>query len=213
MNRYCIFRLEKVKSFTKIREIENHNKFRDRLKHRKHPELSPHNKNLCSGFYNSGDSYVERFHHRVGDQKIRSNAVLAFDIFLGYSPEMRNLLNHEQWVNANIKWIAEQFGGVDNIASIGYHIDETTPHLHCLVFPVNAKGKLNAYSFVQGKESLSCLQDSYAKAMEPLGLERGNRYLDDPEKYTRPHSELKPWRAAQREAEKSLDLGKEDLER
>ena len=53
------------------------------------------------------------------------------------------------------------------------HLDETTPHIHAVVFPENAKGRLCAKDWLGGADKLSAMQDSYARSMEGLKLERG----------------------------------------
>jgi hypothetical protein len=54
------------------------------------------------------------------------------------------------------------------------HRDETTPHLTAFVVPVHPEtGKLNASHWLDGREKLQDLQDSYAEAVATHGLERG----------------------------------------
>lgn len=53
------------------------------------------------------------------------------------------------------------------------HLDERTPHVHAHKVPIDPEGKLNAKHYLGGREKLRELQDRYAAAMAPLGLERG----------------------------------------
>ncbi len=53
------------------------------------------------------------------------------------------------------------------------HMDERTPHVHAHKVPIDPEGKLNAKHYLGGREKMRALQDRYAAAMEPLGLERG----------------------------------------
>jgi hypothetical protein len=53
-------------------------------------------------------------------------------------------------------------------------MDESTPHIHALVMPVE-RGRINVRPWTDGPERLRKMQDSYARAVEDLGLERGIR--------------------------------------
>jgi septum formation inhibitor MinC len=59
------------------------------------------------------------------------------------------------------------------------HLDESTPHIHAYVVPINDKTKLLSYKEMFGGNpkvgaiKLSKLQDSYAQALAHLGIERG----------------------------------------
>ena len=57
------------------------------------------------------------------------------------------------------------------------HLDETTPHIHCLFVPLTADGKLCANDLFK-KKDLYELQDQYAEKMFHYGLERGERGSD-----------------------------------
>lgn len=80
--------------------------------------------------------------------------------------------------------------GVKNIVNISTHLDEKTPHIHAYVTPIiekevkwkNQKGegvrkenRLSARDFLGGKDKLQKLQDDFAKSVEHLGLERGQK--------------------------------------
>jgi hypothetical protein len=54
-------------------------------------------------------------------------------------------------------------------------MDETTPHIHAMIIPV-VDGKLNAKKLIGGPAGLRKHQESYAKAMVPLGLEARTKY-------------------------------------
>ena len=51
--------------------------------------------------------------------------------------------------------------------------DETTTHLHCFVIMTDENGRFNSSRFFNKKKQIIEMQDSYAKAMAPFGLERG----------------------------------------
>lgn len=119
---------------------------------------------------------------RIGDQKIRKNAVLAVEMLLTASPEYfrpneperagyyqpEKLNNWQQQVQG---WLDQEYG--DRIVRAELHLDESTPHIHAYLVPLDERGKLNCRGIFGGRQKLSQFQDSYAAAMSPLGLERG----------------------------------------
>lgn len=61
----------------------------------------------------------------------------------------------------------------DNVLSVVCHKDESSPHIHAIVTPVDERGCLCAKSFTNGCSVLSKFQTDYAKKLEDLGIERG----------------------------------------
>ena len=113
--------------------------------------------------------------------KVRKNAVVAVEHLLTASPEYFrphdpraagewDPVRTEAWARRAVDWLRATYG--DNLASAVLHLDEATPHIHALVIPKREDGKLDARSLYTPL-SLRKLQDSYASAMNPLGLERG----------------------------------------
>lgn len=127
--------------------------------------------------------------------KLRKDSVLAVELMLSASPEWFREASSEQrqdWVRRNVEWIEQVFGR-DNVLQVALHMDETTPHMHAFLVPevqmVETRGRkpkagspaaakapkpaLAASHWLDGRAKLGELQDRYAAAMEPLGLERG----------------------------------------
>ena len=94
------------------------------------------------------------------DVPVRRNAVLMLEIVTSFSPE------------ANAEWMEEAFGA-ENVLSCTLHMDESTPHIHTEVVPIDERGRLCAKSFTSGRLAMMGLHTSYAKAMERFGLDRG----------------------------------------
>ena len=46
----------------------------------------------------------------------------------------------EKWAKEMYAYVAQKYGE-DNIAEFTVHLDETTPHAHCVVVPITASGK------------------------------------------------------------------------
>ena len=116
--------------------------------------------------------------------RVAKNAVLAVEVMLSASPEYFRPENPgqagfyvparlEAWQQAITAWAREQWA--DNLVALTVHLDEATPHAHAVVVPVNPKtNRLSAKAMITGgKAKLRQLQDSYAAALAPLGLQRG----------------------------------------
>lgn len=125
-------------------------------------------------------------------EKRRKDAVLAFEVFLGASPEWFALQSPDQvqaWAEANVAWLKARFG--HHLMQVVLHTDEQTPHLHAYCHPVHADGSLSYFKMLGTPKLLSDLQTDYALAMKPMGLRRGLR------KSTATHEDTKRWRAEQ----------------
>lgn len=113
----------------------------------------------------------------------RSNSVLTVEVLMTASPEWWQVATQpekDSWVQQSSEWLAKEWG-VENIAHLEMHGDETTPHLTGFIVPLDAEGGLNARAFIGGKASkavpgsslLSGHQTRYAESVESLGLRRG----------------------------------------
>jgi hypothetical protein len=74
----------------------------------------------------------------------------------------------------NLAFVQKRFGK-ENVVGFALHQDEITPHIHCVVVPVTANGRLSCRD-VFSPTSLRQLQTDYAEAMQPHGLTRGIHY-------------------------------------
>ena len=143
------------------------------------------------------DARLDEF--RAAGGKVQKNAVQVVELLLGASPEVFKDPDFrlDDWAQAQIDWLHKEFGK-SNVLEAVLHLDETTPHIHALVFPQvmrvdnrggdrrsearhDAKGAperaakpaLAAAHWLNGSKRLSELQTNYAQAMKPFGLERG----------------------------------------
>ena len=118
----------------------------------------------------------------------RKDAVLCTEMFLSASPEYfrpkdPSLYGQwsddlmQQWAIASRDWLAQNYDSKCVRAEL--HLDESTPHIHAYIVPLNEKtGRVSHDAMFggrggQGRIKLSKLQDSYAAALAPLGIERG----------------------------------------
>lgn len=87
--------------------------------------------------------------------------------------------NIENWAKDMYHFIADKYGE-ENIAAFIVHLDETTPHAHCVVVPINQQGKLSFKDVFAGKDKYEfskrtkALWDEAAKISEKYGLARGD---------------------------------------
>lgn len=167
---YAIIRTGKIKSGGAIASMGKHQE-REQKTPNADPEKTTGNILLIG---EEKESYMDAWKRAVEGKKIRANAVLGIEVILTYSPEAK--LDEKGklsgWAYDNIQYLKEQFGE-KNILKARLHVDETTPHIHAFVVPIDEKGKLNCRHFLGGADKLHRLQDSYAAAMRPYGLERG----------------------------------------
>ena len=121
-------------------------------------------------------------------RKIRCDAPVAIEYMITASPEAMARLSAEERERyfAECLSFVEARHGTRNRLSTVLHLDETTPHLHMLVFP-EREGKLDAKSFFK-LPALTELQDEFAiKVGKQFGLERGVRLSELLEKGEKPH--------------------------
>ncbi len=107
---------------------------------------------------------------------IRKDAVKSVSLILTGSHDRMKEIEKENnlpaWIAVNRKWLENKYGK-ENIVSLALHRDESTPHLHAVIVPLSADGRLTAKDMVGNKKGLINIQDEYAQAMSNFNLERG----------------------------------------
>ena len=149
------------------------------------PSVTPKNRSLISTDDRSPlQDLVSAKIAETHQGAVRSNAVHAVEFLLSASPEYFRPNKPtdygaydpaclEAWVQHNIKWLKQEYG--DKIVRAELHMDEATPHIHAYLVPIDDRGQLNCRGIFGERKQMFALQDSYAAAMEPLGIERGIR--------------------------------------
>lgn len=175
---FGIIRIQKLKSWADLAGSASHTS-RDR----ETPNADPNIKNIKLVGCSDPLSLETLVRNKIGNQTIRKNAVLAVELLLSASPEyfrpdnsanagMYDEERLEKWKTTSVNWLLSQYG--DRIVSAELHLDESTPHIHAYLVPLDERGKLNCRALFGGtRYTLSSLQDSYATAIAPLGLVRG----------------------------------------
>lgn len=166
------------------------------------------------------DDYIRDKNARVDPRNLTpcTSFVLSasHEWFKGDSPHGFNDERVRDWSNASMKWLESNFG--DDVVHVSLHMDEKTPHIHAKVVPIvertTKRGTVirqvshHSHPAFKGRRSYERLLTSYADALAPLGLERGDSLPDEARADTRT---ARQWvddqaRAAARE---KADLAKE----
>ena len=193
MSRYAIMRFQKYKVGS-LANIERHQRHRDRLRNRAHPERESENRTWKR--YEETMNQTVRKAIKAQEQetgrKVRKDANVLCELVLTFSPEMEEQFNLPEWVRANFAWVRDTFGKGKMIRA-DLNRDETTTHLHCFVVMTDENGRFNSSRFFNKKKQIIEMQDSYAKAMSPFGLERGL----SKEQTGAIHQTLNEWRQAE----------------
>lgn len=146
---------------------------------------------------------TEAISHRIRTagikRKITPNQVRAIRIVLsGTHEDMMKIQDDgrlDEWCDDNLQWLHHTFGKGNTVSAV-LHMDEHTPHIHTTVVPIvtgerrkakkkqtegkrSYRKKANTVRLcaddVLTREKLVTYHDSYAKAMEKYGLQRGVR--------------------------------------
>lgn len=115
----------------------------------------------------------------TGKKAIRKDGVRFLSLVLtGTHEDMIKLAGDaekfKKWQQANYDFVKKEFGEM-NIMRFTLHLDEKTPHIHAIVVPLTADGRLSAKELMGNKKNLSLRQDRYGEAMADFGLIRGVR--------------------------------------
>jgi Plasmid recombination enzyme len=148
------------------------------------PNANPNQANQRLIDASTQQTLEQQIRQRLGDQRIRKDAVLCVELLLSVSPEYFRptepsragyweieRLERFQWTVQ--QWLTQQYG--DRVLRAELHLDEATPHIHAYIIPMDEQGRLNCKGLFGDREKLRQFQDSYAQALEPLGVERGIR--------------------------------------
>jgi len=173
---YAVLRVAKLKTMGEIGALGKHNE-RTRDTPNADAERLQENVRMAG----SGDWCADAQRRLDAAPRIRSNAVLALEHVMTASRDFyhqgtpdEHAARLEDWTARSMAWLRDRYGSENVIAAV-LHKDEQTPHIQALVVPLHDDKGLNAKHWIDGRAKLAAMQDSYARAMEPLGLERGVR--------------------------------------
>lgn len=182
----AILRIEKLKSFSDVGASESHTA---RIQDTPNADRTKDNIRLIGD--DDGlplEVVIKAKIASTTKHKPRKDAVLCTELFLSASPEYfrpGDPSKAGQWddnlmwafAGASTKWLQDNYG--DKCVRAELHLDESTPHIHAYVVPINDKTQQLSHKEMFGgygrsaSIKLSKLQDSYAAALAPLGISRG----------------------------------------
>ena len=211
---YAIFRVEPINKLKDLGQIGAHN-LRKKDAYKSNPDIdkskSHNNIDLvpCSNFY---DKYMEivKDYKKQHDEKQKterenrkksfnqmlddSNSVIADELLFTSDLEFFKDMTNEkinEWANCCMDFVYEDIGYEKwQILNATIHLDEKTPHLHCVVVPLikkfdkranTEKLTISKKQYMKDRLYLSILQDKYHKRMIDNGynLDRGIKNSDN----------------------------------
>ena len=194
---------------------------------------------------------TEAISHRIRTagikRKITPDQVRAIRIVLsGTHEDMMKIQDEgrlDEWCDDNLQWLHRTFGKENTVSAV-LHMDEHTPHIHATVVPIvtgerrkakkkqtegkrSYRKKANTVRLcaddVLTREKLVTYHDSYAKAMEKYGLQRGVRgsearhtttaqyYRDLKRKTGELEANMRQLQTEQQQAEQQLDEVRQEV--
>lgn len=211
---YAIFRSEPIYTLNDLAQIGTHNK-RDKKSYNSNPdikvELSKNNIELVllrekyiKGFKMLVKDYEKEHNERMKTERDdrkrtfnqmldKSKNVVADELLFTATNEFFKDMTKEDildWANTCMKFVYEDLGYTkDQVLHSVIHLDEKTPHIHCVVVPLVKKldkrinterYTISKKQFIKDKIHLSELQDKYHKRLTDKGydLERGIKGSD-----------------------------------
>ncbi|MEA5596819.1 MobV family relaxase [Rivularia sp. UHCC 0363] len=201
---FTICRIQKIKSWGALARSEAHT-----AREVNTPSANPQIKNLEVVENCDNLDLVLKVRNKIGSQKYRSDAVLTVEMLLSASAEyFRPYAAHEggnydkqrldDFVEAVVEWLDNSWG--DRIVKASLHLDEITPHIHAYLVPLDERGKLNCKALFGTRVKMYQLQDSFANAVEHLGIVRGVKGS------VATHTKIKKYYAAVNQDSQLLDL-------
>ena len=212
---YAIFRSEPIYTLQDLAQIGSHNK-REKKAYNSNPnikiELSKNNIDIVplsekyiKGFYNLTKEYKKEHDERMKTEREdrkrtfnqmlnKSKNVIADELIFTASHTFFDNMSNEDiknWANTCMEFVYEDLGyKKEQILHATVHLDELTPHVHCVVVPLVKKldkrtnterYTISKKQYIRDKIHLSQLQDMYHKSLTEKGydLERGIKGSDN----------------------------------
>ena len=150
----------------------------------------------------------------------KSKSVVADELVFTATHTFFNDMSKEEiknWADRCMEFVHFGLGYEDNqILHATLHMDEKTPHIHCVVVPLVKKldkrtnterYTISKKQFIHDKEHLSELQDEYCEYLNMCGfaLERGTKHSD------REHINIKEFKKLTKSLTNELDLKDDKL--
>ena len=211
---YAIFRSEPIMTINDLAQIGSHNK-REKKSYNSNPdidiekskdniELVPLTDKYVKGFYNLVKDYKKEHDERMKTEREdrkktfkqmldKSNNVVADELlFTATNKFFENMTKEDikEWANTCMEFVYNDLGyKKEQVLHATVHLDEKTPHIHCVVVPLVKKldkrtnterFTISKKQYIKDKVHLSQLQDKYHERLVSKGydLERGIKGSD-----------------------------------
>ena len=212
---YAIFRSEPIMTTSDLSQIGSHNK-REKKAYNSNPdidisrskdniELVPLAEKYLKGFDNLTKEYKKEHEERMKKERAsrqkkyhemlnHSRNCVADELMFTASPEFfKNMTRDDikEWADTCMEFVYNDLGyKKEQILHATVHLDEDTPHIHCVVVPLVKKYDkrtnterytISKKQYIKDKIQLSQLQDKYHARLVNKGyeLERGIKGSDN----------------------------------
>ena len=239
---YAIFRSEPIMTLPDLAQIGSHNK-REKKAYNSNPdikkelshnniELVPLSDKYVKGFYNITLEYKKEHDERMKTERVdrkktfnqmlngSKNCVADELLFTATNTFFKNMDKEDilEWANTCMEFVYNDLGYTkEQVLHATIHLDEKTPHIHCVVVPLVKKFDkrtnterytISKKQYIKDKIHLSELQDKYHARLIEKGydLERGIKGSD------RKHIKMKDYKAINNKLEQNLTIRNEKLE-
>ena len=239
---YAIFRSEPIMTINDLAQIGSHNK-REKKAYNSNPdidierskdniELVPLSDKYVKGFYNIVKDYRKEHEERMKTEREdrkktfkqmldKSNNVVADELLFTATNEFfKNMTRDDikEWADTCMEFVYNDLGyKKEQVLHATVHLDEKTPHIHCVVVPLIKKYDkrtnterctISKKQYIKDKIHLSELQDKYHARLVSKGydLERGIKGSD------RKHVKIKEFKKTARYFEDKITTINKDLD-
>ena len=240
---YAIFRSEPIMTLPDLAQIGSHNK-REKKAYNSNPdikielshnniELVPLSDKYVKGFYNLTLEYKKEHDERMkterADRKRTFNQMLnsskncvADELLFTASKEFfKNMTRDDikEWADTCMEFVYKDLGyKKEQVLHATVHMDEKTPHIHCVVVPLvkklDKRSNTERYTiskkqYIKDKIHLSELQDKYHKRLTEKGydLERGIKGSDNK------HIKIKEYKQITKKVNHELNVRNDRLDK
>lgn len=240
---YAIFRSEPIYTINDLAQIGSHNKREKKAYNsnldikvelsKDNIELMPLADKYVKGFYNLTKEYKKEHDERMKTEREdrkrtfkqmldKSQNVVADELLFTATNEFFKDMTKEDildWANTCMEFVYEDLGYTkDQVLHSVVHLDEKTPHIHCVVVPLVKKldkrtnterFTISKKQYIRDKIHLSELQDKYHERLTSKGydLERGIKGSD------RKHIKIKDYKKINRKLEQNLNTRNDRLDK
>lgn len=212
---YAIFRSEPIYTLSDLSQIGAHNK-REKKAYNSNPdikkdlsynniELVPLQEKYVRGFYELTKEYKQEHEKRMETERedrkrtyrqmldSSKNCVADELLFTATNEFFKDMAREDikKWADTCMEFVYKDLGyKKEQVLHATVHMDEKTPHIHCVVVPLIRKYDkrtnterytISKKQYIKDKIHLSELQDKYHKRLNDKGydLERGIKHSDN----------------------------------